>query len=432
MFQFALQNLLSRPLRTALALCGLTVAIAGMVGLFSVAEGIQDTVNSTFDRMPGLVLIQPGAPIPLFSRLPAQWQPEIEQIPGVAVTHPEVWGRAHLVEGKPAISPPRFLFGSDLPQADRLKYSVYRSDLKEGRMLNAADAGTNRCVISRPIAEEHKKGVGDKLRVDGEDLEIVGIYHCRSLFLDVAILVDIALARKLGLISTDTVSNFYVEPEPKASRDELSVKLRELFAGRSPGAWQPDLAQALEVTGNKALAKQVGGLLRKPNPTAAGQADSTPSAEGGPGSVEVRSPEEWADQFQQFSADLDLFLIIMTSIGVTIAFMGIINTMLMSVSERITEFGVLKANGWSGGQVLRLVGFESALLGFCGGVLGIIVGWLGTLVVNAQFPTRIHLYASPKLLVASLLFSVVLGILAGLYPASRAARMTPMEAIRRG
>jgi putative ABC transport system permease protein len=82
--------------------------------------------------------------------------------------------------------------------------------------------------------------------------------------------------------------------------------------------------------------------------------------------------------------------------------------------------------------VLRLVGFESALLGFCGGVLGIIVGWLGTLVVNAQFPTRIHLYASPKLLVASLLFSVVLGILAGLYPASRAARMTPMEAIRRG
>jgi len=430
MFQFALQNLLSRPLRSALALCGLTVAIAGMVGLFSVAEGIQQTVNSTFERMPGLVLIQPGAPIPLFSRLPAKWQAEIEQVPGVAVTHAEVWGRAHLVEGKPAISPPRFLFGLDLPQSDRLRFSVYRNDLQEGRMLTSSDAGTNRCVISRPIADEYKKGLGDTLRVDGEELEIVGIYHCRSLFLDVAILIDIELARTMGLINPETVSNFYVEPEAQASRDELSGRLRKLFEGRAPGTWQPDLTQALEMTGNKSLARQVGTLIKQGTPGSKPAGGSAGAR--GEGTVEVRSPEEWADQFQQFSADLDLFLYIMTAIGVSIAFVGIVNTMLMSVSERITEFGVLKANGWSAGQVLRLIGCESAILGLCGGVLGCIVGWLGTLVINALFPTRIHLYASPKLLVASLLFSIVLGVLGGLYPAARAAKMTPMEAIRRG
>ena len=133
MFSFAFRNLLSRPLRSALALCGLTVAIAGMVGLFSVAEGIQDTVQSTFGKMPGLVIIQPGAPIPIFSRLPADWDAELGGVEGVHVVHPEVWARAHLVDGKAAISPPRFLFGSDLVRADRLLYSIYREKMVAGR-----------------------------------------------------------------------------------------------------------------------------------------------------------------------------------------------------------------------------------------------------------------------------------------------------------
>ena len=69
MFKLAFQNLLSRPVRSFLALMGLTVAIVGMVGLFSVAEGIDDMVHRTFDQIPGLGAMQPGAPIPLFSRL---------------------------------------------------------------------------------------------------------------------------------------------------------------------------------------------------------------------------------------------------------------------------------------------------------------------------------------------------------------------------
>ncbi len=63
--------------------------------------------------------------------------------------------------------------------------------------------------------------------------------------------------------------------------------------------------------------------------------------------VEFGSPTDWASRFQDFLADLDLFLAIMSGIGVTIAVLNIVNTMLMSVAERIIEFGVLKANGWS-------------------------------------------------------------------------------------
>src|SRR5262245_19165759 len=176
MFRFALMNLWSRPVRTLLALCGLTVAIAGMVGLFSVAEGIEDSVSATFSKMPGLTVMQPGAPIPLFSRLPAAWGDEIRAVPGVHVVHPEVWVRAHVIEGKPTVSPPRFLFGSDLPESEKLAYSVYRSGLKEGRTLNRGDRGTFNVMVSRAIADEFQKKVGDPLRVDGRECEIVGIY----------------------------------------------------------------------------------------------------------------------------------------------------------------------------------------------------------------------------------------------------------------
>src|SRR5262245_2505902 len=165
MFRFALKNLSSRPVRTLLALCGLTVAIAGMVGLFSVAEGIEATVSATFEKVPGLAVMQPGAPIPLFSRLPAEWGAEIARLPGVHIVHPEVWARANFIEGHSALDPPRFLFGAELEQGQKLRYSVYREGLKEGRMLTEAERGTNHALVSRPIADQYKKKVGDRLRV---------------------------------------------------------------------------------------------------------------------------------------------------------------------------------------------------------------------------------------------------------------------------
>src|SRR5580704_10006052 len=111
MLLFAFRNLVSRPVRSLLALLGLTVAIAGMVGLFSIATGIDDTVGKTFSRIPGLVVMQPGAPIPLFSKLPLDWVAEMAQVPGVRTARREIWARAQLVEGRPTFSPPRFLFG---------------------------------------------------------------------------------------------------------------------------------------------------------------------------------------------------------------------------------------------------------------------------------------------------------------------------------
>jgi putative ABC transport system permease protein len=417
MFRFALKNLASRPVRSLLALCGLTVAIAGMVGLFSVAEGIEASLTSTFAKVPGLAVLQPGAPIPLFSHLPAVWKEELEQVDGVRVVHSEIWARANLVEGKPRFNPPRFLFGSDLEQAEKLSYSVYRSSIQEGRFLTPDDRGTMHTVVSKPIAEQLKKKLGDTLTVDGLTLEIVGIYSCQSLFLDVAIIVDIEVLRQAGRLGTGAVSCFYLEPAPSADRQKLANNIRDLFRGRmNETRLQSSALGAAENLVLSALG----------NPVTVGEEGTPESA------VEVRDSNDWTREFKNFSQDLDIFLTLMTAIGVSIAFVGIVNTMLMSVTERFIEFGILKANGWSDGNVLQLIAFESALLGVAGGILGSFFGWVATHVVNAYFPNRVHLYAGPRLLIASICFSTILGVLGGLYPALRASRMLPMDAIRRG
>lgn len=430
MWGFASRNLLSRPIRSFLALMGLTVAIMGMVGLFSVAAGLQATVDKTFNRIPGIVGMQPGTPIPLFSKLPAVWAEEIAAIPGVRNVCREVWSRANLVEGKTTFNPPRFLFGADIAAMMKLQTAVYRDDMVAGRFFSSADIGEPVCIISQAVAREYKKALGDSLKVDGSELKIVGLYETNSLLLDVAIITSAPMARRISQTSDEVISSIYIEPDGSVPQETLADTIRATFRGRKPQLTGPDplglgagnllsnVAQALISGGSPAMADSATGDTSQP--------DS--SQEEG---LEVRSALEWGQRIQEFSADLDIFLVLMNSIGVMIALLSILNTMLMSVTERVTEFGVLRANGWSARDVMRLVLAESAILGVSGGVLGCFLGYLGTLAVNAQFPTKLNLYASPMVLLLSLVFSTFLGILGGLYPAWWSVKRSPMEAIRR-
>lgn len=430
MLRIALGNLFSRPVRSLLALLGLSVAIMGMVGLFSVSAGLASMTDKSFQRIPGMIIMKPGAPIPLFSKLPSEWAADMAATPGVRTVCPEVWGRAHVINGKPTFSPPRFLFGADIEAMLRLHKAVYRDDMQEGRFLLPTDRGTANCVISRQIAEEHKKRLGESLRVDGRTLTIVGIYETGSILLDVAIVIDQSTARGMTQFEPDLVSSFYVEPNGNVSLDQLEIDLRERFRGRvaapdsnplatngSSGQLLTDIALAL-VTGQSA----------QPAPTVAGPDAAADVDER----IEIRSAEAFGDRIQEYMAELDIFLWLMNLIGVVIALLSILNTMLMSVSERIIEFGVLRANGWSAADVIRLIVAESAVLGLCGGVCGCLLGWVAAQIVNVVYETKIYLYASPTLLVVSLLFATVLGMCGGAYPAWLAVRLSPMEAIRRG
>lgn len=427
MLRFAIRNLMSRPVRSVLALLGLTVAIAGMVGLFSVAAGLSLLVDKAFGRTAGLVAMQEGALIPIFSRLPTSWADEVSAMPDVHVARPEVWSRIQVLDGKVVFNPPRLLFGANVADTLKLKRAVFRDDVVEGRFLREEDRGTYHCLVSRQISKDLRKGVGDTIRIDGYDAEIVGVYESGSILLDMAILMHDEDVRKIAKFSDEVMSSMYIEPKEGVPPQRLIAEIRRHFRGRQG---EGGGSASLPRTGNP-LADLASDLVQSLQSQAA--AETSPSEEGEiQEGIEVRTAKDWGARLLEFNADLDIVLWLMTLIGVAVALLSILNTMLMSVSERLVEFGVLKANGWTPANILTLILLESTALGVCGGVLGCAAGWLGTLVLNAVYETRMNLYASPGVLGFSLAFSVVLGAAGGLYPAWWAVRMSPMDAIRRG
>ena len=443
MIRFALGNLTSRPLRTVLSILGLAVAIGGMVGLFSIAGGIDQVVSQTFEQIPGLLVQQQGAPIPLFSTLPADWEAELEAIPGVGVVDPQAFCRVNQLDGKMIITPPRFVIGMEIAARLKLKRTLYRENLLDGRFFIPEDVETNHCLVSREISMSISKGVGDVIDLNGSEFEIVGIYETGSMMLDVNILMDINTCRRLGRIDTNTVGCFYVEGDGSVDNKILQKRIEDHFRGRDLKSWQSNsqFGSSGNVLAN--LARHIDQSIKgSATPTVTGtehQGDnfkngetSDSDAESKHLPIEVRTADDWGKRIAEFSQDLNLFLTLMTAIGVSIATLSIVNTMMMSVTERTTEFGILRANGWSKSEIMRLMTLESSLIGFTGGLIGVCAGWLATQFVNWIWPGRLQLHAGVSLLFASLLFSVALGLIGGLYPAWRASRLSPMESIRRG
>ena len=142
---------------------------------------------------------------------------------------------------------------------------------------------------------------------------------------------------------------------------------------------------------------------------------------------------------QQFFKVLDVFLGIFGSLALAVAFIGIVNTLVMAILERRREIGIMKAIGASDGDVKRLFFAEAGAMGILGGIVGVALGWAIGQVINLgtniylkrqSFPPE-HFWAVPWwLVVFAVLFSFLVSLAAGLYPAGRAARLDPVQALR--
>jgi putative ABC transport system permease protein len=408
MWTFAWRNLLTRPLRTALALIGLSIPILGVIGLCSLSGGLRHLVGDTLSQIQGVMVLRENQPTPVFSDLPAEMAETIRRVPGVRAVAPEIWKIAPSIEGVGIIArtvgdllnksrenriqsiiDTVVIQGQDIAAHKDLKSLVYPRALLPGkdggRYLTLDDRGKLNIVISRRISNEHKnaqgqpKNVGDTLRIGDKVFTIVGMYETGSMFLDGVIVMDIGVARDLLEISPKQVSTFYVEAENPGEIDAVAQRI-----------------------------------------------------EAAAPSVDARSMSEFMANFGVVLGQLDTFLMMTVSLALLVGIVGIVNTMLMSTTERFAEFGVLRTNGWSQFDVLTLVTAESAYLGLLSGTLGCLLALVGTMIANPFISGGLHLELTPRLIVLGLGLSLVTGTIGGLYPAWRAAKLVPMEAIRLG
>ncbi len=142
---------------------------------------------------------------------------------------------------------------------------------------------------------------------------------------------------------------------------------------------------------------------------------------------------------RQFFAVLDLFLGIFGSLALAVASIGIVNTLVMAILERRREIGIMKAIGASDGDVKKLFFAEAGAMGVLGGFVGVTLGWAIGHVINLGTNIYLKRQSLPPenfwsvpwwLVAAAIVFAFVVSLVSGLYPAARAARLDPVQALR--
>ncbi len=252
--------------------------------------------------------------------------------------------------------------------------SIGQFHIVEGKTLQSGDAG--KVIIGRIMATQEGLKIGDTLTVKDRSFEVIGIYETGVSTEDGGVVVPLSEAQSLFDLG-DQVSMLQVKVENLDQVDEIQTQIENQY---------PQL------------------LALK---------DS-----------EVASQQE----------DLQLISGISSLIALIAIFVGsivVMNTMIMSVMERTREIGVLRAIGWKRRKILSLILKESFTISILGGTIGIILGIVLVNVLNDLAKISLNLPVTLDLVVGVFLITIILGILGGFFPAWRASKMSPMEALSR-
>jgi putative ABC transport system permease protein len=147
---------------------------------------------------------------------------------------------------------------------------------------------------------------------------------------------------------------------------------------------------------------------------------------GKPNNFAMETAASLIEQFNSITWMVALAMVVISSVGLMIGGIGVMNIMLVSVTERTREIGIRKAIGAKQSDILLQFLIEAATLTGFGGMLGLIIGWLLTLLVRLVFPSYVPIWAP----VVGFFASVGIGIIFGLFPAWKAARLDPIESLR--
>ena len=399
-FVFAMKTFTHRKIRSLLTMVGIFIGIAAVVSLISLGQGLQSAITTQFSTLgTDKIIIQALSP---FFGPPGQLAvediterdlEEIKRTSGVEVAAGRVLGSVK-VEFDDKVN---ILFGASIPLKDedekRLIEETLTLKASDGRLLKKGD--NFKVVIGNNLAEDNifqrDIKVGDKLIINDENFEVVGILS-KSGFPPVDNALLIPQDRLKKLLGFD---------------DELSAIV----------------AKAKTENINQ-VADNIARNLRDLRNVDEGKED-----------FEVETPEHILQGFNTIFSIVQAVLIGIAGISLFVGGIGIMNTMYTSVLERTNEIGVMKAIGARNGHILLIFLIESGTLGLIGGIVGVIIGIIlaksveigSTLVFGTSL---IQAEISLFLIIGSLVFSVLVGVIAGTFPAMQASKLKPVDALR--
>jgi putative ABC transport system permease protein len=409
--RIAIRSLLANKLRSALTMLGVIIGVGAVITLMSVGSGAQAAITSTFEEMGtnvlyvmptsseggGMMAIQYGSMTPNLTLEDAQALERIDGVTAVASVNENIVDIAYGGESKMAI-----IHGASAEYQAVYTYSVASGQFFSDRHVASRDTVL---VIGSTVAEDlfgNYDPVGERVKVNGKRFTIIGV-----------------LEPKGGAIMGVSMDDIVVTP--------ITTFQTKLFTQRTASGDDAVQSIALQVTDAESVdrvTEEAENLLRRRHHLTGDDKND----------FAIVSMEQMLGMLQQVTGIFTIVLGAIASISLLVGSIGIMNIMLVSVTERTREIGVRKAVGAKRRDILVQFLLEAAVLSLLGGAVGIIGGWALAFLISLVDISGITLHTVVTWDIVILAFgvSLAIGLASGIYPAMRAARLNPIDALHYG
>jgi putative ABC transport system permease protein len=395
----AITGLTTNKLRAALTMLGIIIGVASVVTLLSVGEGVEASISSQIQSIGSNLLFvfpeQPedsAAPVYL-TREDAEALADSFNAPALAAVAPAVQGPLRATHEDQAVN-------LNVSGTNSWYAQVRSLNLVLGGFLTEADLDDQAKVAVlgwgaySDLFADGEYAIGQTIALDGVRFEVVGVLEEIGGFGNDDDTVHIPL--------TTAQARFFTQRTLSGERPVATI-----------------YASAVDESQVGAAEEQIAQVLRERHDLSAGDADD----------FRVTSQQAILDIASQITGVLTLFLGAIAGISLLVGGIGIMNIMLVSVTERTREVGIRKAVGATKRDILLQFLLESIALSFLGGLLGISLGLAGANLISNLTPDLTAKVTLGTVTMAAGVASAV-GMVFGVYPALRAASLRPIEALR--